>query len=155
MSDDPASPSPTPPPSQNEVPAAHSTVVRPGLDDVMMLERLARAAAMLAGLKTPPAVPSLVLADAEGVGSSATPLDEGLTVGRENDNDLCFPRSEAMSRHHLRITRSGGHWLLEDLKSSNGTFLFGSEARLQRRLLRDGDIIVAGDVALLFVDPTE
>lgn len=56
-------------------------------------------------------------------------LEEGteLVVGRKN-SDLDLPHKQ-VSRKHLKIRRSGGRVLIEDLGSSNGTFL--NERRLE------------------------
>lgn len=151
MNADSSQPAGTTPPTDQEVLAAGSTMFRARFDDSPLRDRLARAAALLAGLKAQPAVPSLVFQNAHDDGSCAVPLRDGLVIGRKADCDLWFPESIEMSRHHCRITRQGAHWLLEDTQSRNGTFLLGSETPLQRRLLRDGDIFIAGDVPLLFV----
>jgi transcriptional regulator with GAF, ATPase, and Fis domain len=54
----------------------------------------------------------------------------------------------ALSSSHLRLRRGRGGWTVEDLGSKNGTWLDG--ARVDARLLRDGDVIEAGRVALRF-----
>jgi DNA-binding NtrC family response regulator len=53
-----------------------------------------------------------------------------------------------MSAQHVRLSRHGSTWLLEDVGSRNGTWL-GSQ-RLTRRPLQDGDAIVVGHTALVF-----
>ena len=45
-----------------------------------------------------------------------------LVVGRDTHCDLSV-MDEALSAHHARITYHHGQWWLEDLNSTNGTFL--------------------------------
>lgn len=45
-----------------------------------------------------------------------------IILGRDTNSDLSV-MDEAMSAHHARITYHHGQWWLEDLNSTNGTFL--------------------------------
>ena len=66
-------------------------------------------------------------------------------VGRES-GDLVFSDDEFMSRRHAQIVYRNGKGLLEDLASSNGTFL-----RLRGpHGLVSGDLIRMGDELLRF-----
>jgi pSer/pThr/pTyr-binding forkhead associated (FHA) protein len=67
------------------------------------------------------------------------------TLGRE-EGDLLFPDDEFMSRRHISLTQVGTKVQLEDLGSSNGTYL---RVREQHRVLR-GDMIRVGDQLLRF-----
>lgn len=73
-----------------------------------------------------------------------------VTVGREN-TDLVFPALTSLSRQHFRIIiDDDGPWL-EDLGSSNGTFL--NKERLQphtRQALFNGDSIIGGKALFTF-----
>jgi pSer/pThr/pTyr-binding forkhead associated (FHA) protein len=60
--------------------------------------------------------------------------------------------SKSISRENTRIRREGRHWFLEDLGSTNGTYLNG-ERILTPMNLRDGDSIKVGDVTFIFHDP--
>ena len=60
-------------------------------------------------------------------------------IGRDPNVDVTFP-SPAVSRRHARLTREGEGYMLEDLGSSNGTYLNG-ERLSERRLLKTGDQI--------------
>lgn len=51
----------------------------------------------------------------------------------------------SVSRRHARAAFEGGEWWIEDLGSSNGTFLNG--ARATRHRLRAGDLLTLGAVA--------
>jgi phosphoserine phosphatase RsbU/P len=53
------------------------------------------------------------------------PLERAtVTLGRQQDSDICL-NGRAVSRHHARITRDDGAFLVEDLDSSNGTYING------------------------------
>ena len=57
-----------------------------------------------------------------------------------------------ISRRHCRIYLSdNGTWFLEDLQSSNGTFLRGIRLRKKPCVLRDGDLLRVGNSVLLFM----
>lgn len=53
------------------------------------------------------------------------PLERDATIlGRQHDSHICLS-GRAVSRHHARIARDNGAFLVEDLDSSNGTYLNG------------------------------
>ena len=69
-------------------------------------------------------------------------------LGRE-EGDLIFPDDEFMSRRHAMIRRNGERGgILEDLGSSNGTFLRLRSG--QERTLESGDLMRMGDQLLRF-----
>ena len=51
-----------------------------------------------------------------------------ITVGRAPDNDIQL-KDNFVSRQHLKIRRKGNRYFVEDLKSSNGTFVNGRQIR--------------------------
>jgi len=69
-----------------------------------------------------------------------------LTIGRTPDNNLALPDSQ-VSRHHARITQQPEGLVIEDLNSTNGTFV--NSQRLTRQLLRDGDEIQIGQTTMI------
>ena len=77
-------------------------------------------------------------------------IGEALELGREPDNDAMLPDPK-VSRHHARIRRDGNRYELADLGSSNGTFVNGERVAAPARL-EDGDVIMIGDVELIFSD---
>jgi DNA-binding response OmpR family regulator len=80
------------------------------------------------------------------------PLEGEVTmIGRAVENDIVIT-SKRVSREHARIRRDGWRVMLEDLGSTNGTFL-NDERLLSETSLRDSDRIGIGDVTLLFHDP--
>jgi hypothetical protein len=68
-------------------------------------------------------------------------LDEGTfyRIGRDRTNEIALPSSH-VSRLHADIVPENGAWVIEDLGSTNGTFVNG-ERVATRRTLRDGDRI--------------
>jgi pSer/pThr/pTyr-binding forkhead associated (FHA) protein len=75
---------------------------------------------------------------------------DGLTIGRERDNDLQLT-SGKVSRRHARIDEAAGGWRLSDLGSANGTLLNGERFRGASRTLETGDTISIGGEVLRFL----
>lgn len=67
-------------------------------------------------------------------------------IGRREDCDLRIPLGE-VSRKHCRIIRDDEELRLEDLGSSNGTYLNGQ--RVQEAPLAAGDTVQVGPVAFV------
>jgi hypothetical protein len=72
-------------------------------------------------------------------------LFDGLRIGRHEDNDVTITDGR-VSRHHARIVAEGDSFAIEDLQSSNGTFVDG--AQVQRARLHAGASIVVGETVL-------
>src|SRR5262245_7036806 len=70
------------------------------------------------------------------------------TIGRLRDNTVMLD-NPAVSGHHARIFHDGERFVLEDLKSKNGTFVNGKVV-LTRRTLQDGDVVIVGRHTLVF-----
>jgi len=72
-------------------------------------------------------------------------------LGRAMENEIVI-LDKRSSREHALIRRKGRKLVLEDLKSTNGTYLNGE--RLKAPVdLRDGDLITIGDMEFTFHDP--
>lgn len=72
-----------------------------------------------------------------------------LTVGRGTPNDVSLDGDEYASARHARIEpRRDGVWI-EDIGSTNGTFVNGSRVTKPRRLA-PGDVIRVGETDLRF-----
>jgi DNA-binding response OmpR family regulator len=76
---------------------------------------------------------------------------ESLVIGRAIESDVVIASSR-VSREHARLSRRGRRWFLEDLGSTNGTFL-NDERVLATVELRDGDVLSFGGVGFTFHDP--
>ena len=68
-------------------------------------------------------------------------------LGRSRDADVFLPDGE-VSRHHARLETNGGVVYLEDLRSSNGTFLNGRRVT-EAIEIRAGDEIDVGTTRLV------
>ena len=71
----------------------------------------------------------------------------GLTIGRAPDNAVIID-NPAVSGHHARVFSESGAVILEDLNSTNGTFVNGEHTK--RRVLRAGDVLQVGKHQLVF-----
>jgi ABC-type multidrug transport system ATPase subunit len=77
-----------------------------------------------------------------------------IVVGRDDGVDITIP-SPAVSRRHARFMRDGDEYSIEDLGSSNGTFINGDRL-IGRRALKPGDQIRMGQtITLRYVSPQE
>jgi pSer/pThr/pTyr-binding forkhead associated (FHA) protein len=76
---------------------------------------------------------------------------ESITIGRAIENEIVIT-SKRVSREHARVRREGWRAILEDLGSTNGTFL-NDERIMSSMELHDKDRIKIGDVVLVFHDP--
>lgn len=84
------------------------------------------------------------------------PLHDEVVIGREHqdalgsDQFLCIPQ-HTISRRHARIRRRGATWSVEDLHSSNGSFVNGERlAPGSWHPLQDGDELALASVQLVF-----
>ena len=70
-----------------------------------------------------------------------------LTVGRDSTNDVVINDAE-ISRRHARLTFQGGKYILEDLGSTNGTFVNGQRLA-GPRVLKAGEVVSFGEQIVL------
>lgn len=75
------------------------------------------------------------------------PLGGGLTIGRSDSNDLHLDDSY-LSHMHARILRRGSFFFVQDLGSTNGTFLNGQ--RVEHAQLRVRDTLRMGETTLRY-----
>lgn len=83
--------------------------------------------------------------------------DVELTIGRTEQNDICYS-NQAVSSKHAILSYRRGKWVLQDTNSTNGTFV--NEKRIQNVELTVGDTIfvmglkiVIGKNVVAFNDP--
>jgi pSer/pThr/pTyr-binding forkhead associated (FHA) protein len=75
--------------------------------------------------------------------------DQPLTLGREAGNDVVL-KSSFVSKAHAVVRYEAGQFLIEDLKSSNGTRVNGAPISIWQ--LTPGDRLELGDQHLIFFD---
>ena len=91
-----------------------------------------------------PAPGKIVVNHAAGVkDGSSFEIGNELVIGRSSKCDLRLDDSFA-SQRHARIFSRGGEAILEDLGSTNGTFLNGTQV-VRPEALRPGDQVTIGD----------
>ncbi len=75
---------------------------------------------------TPPARPTqLVITDGAQAGAIMRLTDQPVTMGRATDIEVSLQDDYASGRH-ARLFPQGSRWFLEDLGSTNGTFVGGT-----------------------------
>jgi diguanylate cyclase (GGDEF)-like protein len=89
---------------------------------------------------------TLTRIDGPGAGRVISLASEQLTIGRSPQADLHLAE-DGVSRKHARICWTDDNYVLEDLGSQNGTFLWGKPITAVQ--LRQGDLIRVGPVATL------
>jgi hypothetical protein len=98
-----------------------------------------RAAGRLVVLESP------ALATGHELGIDSAPI----SVGRGDQNDVALERDEFASSSHARfVPQRDGVWL-EDIGSTNGTFVNGERLPSPRKLT-PGDVVRIGDTELRF-----
>jgi pSer/pThr/pTyr-binding forkhead associated (FHA) protein len=71
-----------------------------------------------------------------------------IIIGRDPGNDIQID-NEAVSREHARIIRGPNYYLIEDLNSTNGTFVNGK--KINKKFLQEVDEISIGKHSLQVV----
>ena len=88
----------------------------------------------------------LKITDGPGKGKSVE-ITTALTIGSRPDSDLRL-EDPTVSRKHAEISRTAEGFLLQDLGSTNGTFLNG--VQVDRAYLRDGAVVTVGETSMVF-----
>lgn len=79
------------------------------------------------------------------------PLEgDQLTVGRDATNGVAINDAE-VSRRHARLNFQGGKYVIEDLGSTNGTFVNGQRLT-GPHVLKPGDVVAFGEQIVLMYD---
>jgi hypothetical protein len=107
-----------------------------------------RAKAQAEGVSPGTAAPRLVALDGR-LAHASWDIPPGLsTIGREPTTGIVVD-DESVSRRHASVARDGGHVVLTDLRSTNGTWI--NDQRLYgARELRAGDMVRLGQVSMAF-----
>lgn len=85
-------------------------------------------------------------------GATFTLEGDQLNIGRDSSNEVVINDAE-ISRHHARLTFQGGKYVLEDLGSTNGTFVNGQRLA-GPRVLKAGEVVSFGEQIVLVFEVT-
>jgi pSer/pThr/pTyr-binding forkhead associated (FHA) protein len=88
----------------------------------------------------------------DGAASKEYGIGRTITIGRLRDNAIVIDQP-AVSSHHACIFREGETFVLEDLQSTNGTFI--NDRRVSRCRLKHEDVIGVGTERLTFNERSE
>ncbi|MDJ0348732.1 FHA domain-containing protein [Cryobacterium sp. PH29-G1] len=113
----PAAPAPVPAPAPTAVPAPAA--------------RASPAAG--AGQATSQNTTRLVITSGPKAGTEFPLGTETITIGRSSDSSLVI-RDDYTSTHHARLMLWNDEWMLQDLDSTNGTFLAGSRVTVPTKI---------------------
>ena len=91
---------------------------------------------------------TLVIRQGPQAGMSFPLTGNQALIGREEGLDIALQDPEA-SRRHARVSWQGDHFVIEDLGSTNGTFVNGVQIT-SPQILNPGDSIGVGQTALVF-----
>ncbi len=102
-----------------------------------------------------------LMTDSPGVEGACLITIHGENLGKKYDldlNEMVIGRSdtanirvdeENVSRHHAKITRSKKEYFIEDLKSTNGTFV--NTKKIEKTSLKEGDLVLIGNTILKYI----
>ena len=85
-------------------------------------------------------------------GATFTLEGDQLNIGRDSSNEIVINDAE-VSRRHSRLTFQGGKYVLEDLGSTNGTFVNGQRLA-GPRVLKAGEVVSFGEQIVLVFEVT-
>lgn len=92
-------------------------------------------------------------ADSDRPAGTAFPLEAVTSVGRDLDNEIVLADPTISGRHACLSIREGSWWI-EDLASTNGSFVNGEEVVAGTpTLLRSGDLVQVGAIKMRLVTP--
>jgi hypothetical protein len=131
--------------AQADAPRASTHEVQRGADG-----SLTRAIAMDPGQRLDLAAGSTLLEaldDSGQVKEKISITNSPVTVGRLSTNDIVLSDAN-VSRRHAELRNDGGHWVLTDLGSTNGSLVNGKPATQQP--LHDQDRLTFGSTNLVF-----
>jgi len=91
----------------------------------------------------------LVIISGSEMGRRIDLTHEEVSIGRSDQCTVCV-NSDLVSRRHAVVNRVLGHYIVVDLKSTNGTFV--NDQRVERAELKDGDLLRAGKTVLKYLE---
>jgi diguanylate cyclase (GGDEF)-like protein len=93
--------------------------------------------------------PCLVIISGPEMGRRIDLTHEEVSIGR-SEQCTVFVNSDLVSRRHAAINRILRHYIVVDLKSTNGTFV--NDQRVERAELKDGDLLRTWKTVLKYLE---
>ncbi|HKG54950.1 MAG TPA: FHA domain-containing protein [Anaerolineales bacterium] len=94
----------------------------------------------------------LIMRSGPTPGAAFTLEGDQITIGRDSVNEVVINDAE-ISRRHARLTFQGGKYVLEDLGSTNGTFVNGQRLA-GPRVLKPGEVVSFGEQIVMVFEAT-
>ena len=94
-------------------------------------------------------MPKLILSVDDKIIEEYSIDKDTITIGRRIDNDVCLDNL-AISGYHSQITTVSNDCFLEDLNSTNGTFV--NSKIVKKHALKDGDLIDIGNHRIKYIN---
>jgi pSer/pThr/pTyr-binding forkhead associated (FHA) protein len=94
----------------------------------------------------------LIMRSGPTPGAAFTLEGDQIDVGRDSTNEIVINDAE-ISRRHARLTFQGGKYVLEDLGSTNGTFVNGQRLA-GPRVLKPGEVVSFGEQIVMIFEAT-
>ena len=95
-----------------------------------------------------------LIASVEGVEIKHVYLQKDrTTLGRAPDNDIVFDNMVVSGHHCVFALKGLADVFIEDLRSTNGTYINGQMVKRQR--LHDGDVVAIGNFRIQYKEATE
>jgi hypothetical protein len=139
------------PPTPEELRAACHTLSGMPAPNPGLATRLQYVANLLADAGPLPCSPVLVWRENDQKVHHAVVLDPFVVGRAPGPSGLAFPEDRLLSRCHFSICLTDEGYFLRNLNSKNGTAVNRAGETVDDRLLRDGDLILAGNHILAFL----
>lgn len=94
----------------------------------------------------------LVMRSGPTPGAAFSLEGQQINVGRDSTNEIVINDAE-ISRRHARLTLQGAQYVLEDVGSTNGTFINGQRLT-GPRALKPGDVVSFGEQIMMIFEAT-
>lgn len=136
-------------PAVEAIPVVPAPVAEPDVPDAAAIERAQRRPSGPSLDLTTHIEPRLVVEKSPSLApGSEYPLEAGMTIGRSRSNGI--PLSDQFVSHmHARVYPNGQFFFIEDLGSTNGTFLNGHKVE-EPTQLKVRDLVSFGDTVLRY-----
>lgn len=79
-------------------------------------------------------------------------IGDELTLGRSSSNNIVI-KDPYISKNHFKIIKDEENFFIEDLNSSNGTYLNGDKLE-DVAILKNNDVIRIGEIEFIFLNKT-